>query len=233
MLKTRVLFFMMLAFLSQVYGQEQEKIVIKSGNDVSEVLSSYGMYRFPAFTDGLVTFRNSARATGKMNYNVYLGLIQFINSKGDTLAISNPETIDSAAVNNKIFYYRDGYCQEVEDYGNFKLVMKQQVRFTPVKLGALGLPANGTGAQTYESMSTPQVVNSKLSFNEDIIVVKKTIYLLFYKKYLQESATVKGFINLFPAFKERIQAFVKDNKINFSKQDDLKKIAAFCAGLPS
>jgi len=211
-------------------AQESEKITVKAGEDISAVLSSYGMYRFPSFKDGIVTFRNGNTAAGKMNYNIYLSLIQFVDAKGDTLAISNPETIDSVSIDSNLFYYNKGYFQVVASYENCKLVMKQKIDFRPVKIGPFGIQANGTSGLSYESLSNSHVINSRLLLNEDIIVIRQNIYYLFYKKYREEKANRQGFLAAFPALGSQIETFIKANKINFQNLEDLKKLAAFCSG---
>ena len=232
MLKKIILLLLILPNMLVVFSQETEKITVKSGDDIAAVLSSYGMYRFQAFTDGTVVLRNGTSVNAKMNYNIYLGLIQFIDAKGDTLALSNPETTDSISVDNHLFYYhRKYYFQVMANYENCKLVMKQKIEFRPVKVGAYGTYSPGTSAQTYESLSTPYVVNSKLRLNEDIIVIKETIYYLFYKKYREEKASRQGYLTVFPNHKNEIQVFIKENKTNFNKLGDLQKLTAFCAAL--
>jgi len=222
---------LMLVFSNSMVAQPIEKITVKSGEDLSEVLSAYGMYRFPAFKDGTVIFRNGSNAGGKMNYNIFLQLIQFIDPKGDTLVISNPETIDSVYIDSSLFYYNKGYFQVVADYGNCKLALKQKIEFRPVKIGAMGLPSNGTSGLSYESISTYHVINSRLTLNEDIIVLKQNIYYLFYKKYRDEKANRQGFLLAFAGHKDEVDAFIRANRINFDSLPDLKKLTEFCLGL--
>jgi hypothetical protein len=115
------------------------------------------------------------------------------------------------------------------NYESCKLAMKQKIEFRPVKIGAYGTHSNNTSAQTYESISTPYVINSRLTLNEDIIVIKETSYYLFYKKYREEEASRQGFLAAFPGYKNEIQAFIKANKTDFKNLSDLEKLTAFCA----
>ena len=228
----KIIFFLLVSFAGlMATAQETEQITVKAGEDIATVLSSYGMYRFPAFTEGTVAFKGGKIASGKMNYNIYLTLLQFIDANGDTLAISDPETIDSVTIGSNLFYYKKGYCQVMANYNDCKLLMKQKVDFRPVKLGAFGTHVSGTGAQTYESLSTPSVINSRLLFNEDIIVARETSYYLVYKKYIQEQASRRAFLSAFPDYKTSIETFIKTNNTNFKKLDDLEKLMAYCASL--
>jgi hypothetical protein len=212
------------------WGQENEKITVKSGEDIAAVLSSYGMYRLPAFINGTVTFRDGTKAGGKMNYNIFLGEIQFIDTKGDTLSLANPETIDSVAIDTSLFYYKKGYLQVVAAYGSYKLVKKEKIEFRPIKIGAYGNQSPGNSIEGYGKATTsPYVNNNHLTLNEDIVVLKETSYFLFYKKFREEKASRQGFIAAFPDSRNQIDNFTSVNKINFKNEADLKKLLAFCA----
>ncbi len=226
----RILPFILLQLLHIAWGQETEKITVKSGEDISAALSSYGMYRLPAFTYGTVVFRDGGTAGGKMNYNIFLGEIQFIDSKGDTLSVANPETIDSVSIDSNLFYYKNGYLQVVAAHGMYKLVKKEKIEFRPIKIGAYGNQSPGNSIESYGRVSTlPYVNNNQFTLNEDIIVIKETSYFLFYKKFREEKANRQGFLAAFPAIKKQTDDFITTGKINFKKEEDLKKLLLFCA----
>ena len=210
-------------------GQTIEKFTAKAGEDISQVLSSYGMYRLPAFTDGKVVFRDGSSGAGKMNYNIFLGEIQFIDSKGDTLALANPETIDSVLMGSSLFYYKKGYLLVIANYDAAKLVMRQKIEFRPVKLGAYGNESPGSSIEGYGRVTnSPYANNNHLTLNEDIIVLKSTTYYLYHKRFRETEANRRGFQAAFPSIKEKMDAFIISNKIDFKKEPDLKQLLAFC-----
>jgi hypothetical protein len=210
-------------------AQVTEKFTVRAGEDISKTLASYGMYRLPAFVNGTVTFKDKSTAGGKMNYNIYLGEVQFIDAKGDTLSIANPETIDSIAIDSNLFYYKKGYLQVVANYNAIRLVMKQKIEFRPVKIGAYGNQSPGNSIESYGKTSTsPYVNNNQLTINEDIIVLKSTHYFLSYQRYREVEANRRGFLSVFPAIKNKVDEFIDTNKIEFNKEADLKRLLAFC-----
>ena len=224
--------FLLQLMLHTAWSQESEKITVKSGEDIAAVLSSYGMYRLPAFTNGTVTFRDGTRAGGKMNYHIFLGEIQFIDNKGDTLSLANPETIDSVAIDSSLYYYKNGYLQVIATYGIYRLVKKEKIEFRPIKIGAFGNQSPGTSIESYGKATTPYINNNHLTLNEDIVVLKETSYFLRYKKFREEKASRQGFVAAFPALKKQIDDFTAANNINFKNEADLKKLLAFCATRP-
>ncbi len=228
-MQIKTIFFLLLqAVMLAATAQQTEKISIKAGEDITAVLSTHGMYRFPAFITGTVYFKNGGMASAKMNYHTYLGLIQFISPKGDTLALAHPETIDSISIDSNLFYYRKDYFQVMSNNKGYQVAMQQKIEFRSVKIGAMGIPANGTSIDDYQSLLVPGVNSARLVLNEDITVVTQKIYFLFYKKYRQEEASYEGFSNAFPGHQKEIRAFIKANHTAFGKLEDLEKLTAFC-----
>lgn len=231
MAKKTTLPLLLLALVLVVRGQQKEKITVKSGEDIAAVLSSYGMYRLPAFTNGVVRFRDGTTAGGKMNFNIFLGDLQFIDAKGDTLAIAYPETVDSAMIDTSLFYYKNGYLEVIAAYGGYKLARKQKIEFRPIKIGAYGNQSPGNSIESYGRVSTaasPYVNNNRLTLNEDIVIITNTSYFLYYKKFREEKAGRQGFLTAFPGIKDKIVDFITAGKTNFSNEADLIKLLVYC-----
>ncbi|MBS1975333.1 MAG: hypothetical protein JST13_13355, partial [Bacteroidetes bacterium] len=123
----------------------QEKIRVKAGDDFSEALSSFGIYRFPQFEQSDIFFRNGKESNGRLNYNLVVGEIQFINGKGDTLSIANPEELRYVKIDSVFYYYYDKKYTEIlagkED--DIKLGYWQQIKIEFEELGAYDRPAGG------------------------------------------------------------------------------------------
>jgi hypothetical protein len=227
----KTLLIILLQVVHIAWSQGNEKITVKSGENIAAVLSSYGMYRLPAFSYGNVTFRDGTKAGGKMNFNIYLGEVQFIDSKGDTLSVAHPETIDSVTIDTLMFYYKNGYLQVVAANGLYKLLRKEKIEFRPIKIGAYGNQSPGNSIESYGRATTsPYVNNNHLTLNEDIVVIKETSYFLYYKKYREEKANRQGFLAAFPGLKKQTDDFISSQNINFRNEEDLKKLLAFCTG---
>src|SRR5688500_8500176 len=74
-------------------AQLNEKIVVKAGDNIPLAISENGFYRLAKFTTGTYTMRNGQKAAALFNFNIGNGEIEYIGSKGDTLAIGVPEDI--------------------------------------------------------------------------------------------------------------------------------------------
>lgn len=212
-----------------VTAQITETITVKAGEDLSSALAIHGLYKFPDFIYGTVLFRDGTSTKAKMNFNVFLNDMVFIDNKNDTMAIGNPELIDSIKLDSNVFYYQKGYFFVVKDYGDTKLIMQEKINFENIKVGAFGLPSRGTSIETYGSVATHYNTIHQLTLNEDVVVKKETSYILTYKKFRSTKATLSGFFTAFPEMKKEAQNFADSSNINFKNEEDLKKMIQFCA----
>ena len=196
-----------------------------------EKISDYFIYRFPSFEQATVLFKNGGSSTYKMNFNMLLCTMQFIDPKGDTLEISKPEDIDSIRLNNSIFFFRDGYFETIAATESVKLVVSRKARFESVKIGAMGLPSRSSAIDNYDSYSSnDKQFNTpvQLSINQNIDAYQKTEFFLTSNKGEFIKATKTNFLKIFNDDKKSIEGFLRLNKINFNKQDDLEKLFRFC-----
>lgn len=193
-------------------------------------LSDYFTYRFPSFEEATILFKNGGSLLYKMNFNMLLCTMQFIDPKGDTLEISKPEDIDSIRLNNSTFFFRDGYFEIIAAVDSVKLVVSRKASFEPVKIGAMGLPSRNAGIDNYVSYNSndKNMKVIQLSVNQDVYVHEKTAYFLISNKGEFIKATKTNFLKIFNDDKKRIENFLKLNKPNFNKQNDLEKLFHFC-----
>jgi len=218
-----VVFFQSFSARAQVFDK---KII-----HADDLLSDYFTYRFPSFEEATILFKSGGPLVYKMNFNTLLCTMQFIDPKGDTLAISKPENIDSIRLNNSTFFFKDGYYEIVaaSDSVNVKLAVFRTVSFEPVKIGAMGVPSRHAAVDNYVSYTGINKKVTQLSVNQDIYAYLKTEYLLISDEGEFIKATKTNFLKIFNDDKKRIENYLKLNKPNFNKQNDLEKLFHFCA----
>ena len=128
-----VIFFQSFSAWAQVYDRKK----FHSGDN----LSDHFTYRFPSFEEAAILLKNGDTLRFKMNFNMLLCSMQFIQPTGDTLEISKPEDIDSIRLNNSTFFFRSNYFEILAASDPVKLVVSRQVSFEPVMIGAMGAPS--------------------------------------------------------------------------------------------
>ena len=211
-------------------AQLTDKVTINAGEDVTDVLSTHGLYLFPAFNTAEVKFKNGSSTKAKMNFNVYMNKVQFIGDKGDTLVLNKLELVDSILFDSTTFYYQDGYKQILEAGAGTRLVLDRKISFDFIKKGAFGTAAPaGATTETIEDIYFAGYNGEKrLIADQDIIAIKKSSYSIIYDTNRTTTANYAGFLSAFPGMKKEIKDFSAANNINYKKENDLKKVFKFC-----
>ena len=226
------LFFILISFTG-LSAQDSTYITIKSGDIIHEGLSSADMYYFPQFTKGVVFFKGGTKATAKMNYTRLFDQMLFIDGKGDTLALANEKTIKFIAVGQDTFYYDEGYIRIIADDHFVKLSEKQIWLVADIrKPGPHNTSTSTIGVTSVRTFRQGNdAVRNPLSLDEDIVLRKETHYYFGdeYNHFVR--ASKKGLFELFNKKQRDIENYLKVNKVNFDKKDDIEKLFQFVSKL--
>lgn len=216
------------AFISSgVQSQTYERKTVQAGQS----LTDYAYFLFPSFSDAMVRFKNGGKLEAKMNFNMFICQMQFLDPHGDTLSLSKPEEIDSIYLNNCIFFYKStqGYYEIYPGTDSLKLMALRKVSYEAVKIGALGIPSHtGTGITSYTELVDKSTGSKELIMNEDVDVTRETTYYIMNKSGEMIIAGKSNFLKMFEQDKKSVEAFIKTNKINFNKDTDLQRLLRFC-----
>ena len=226
------LFVLILSFPGWMFAQERQIVEANSNTDLSDKLSTQMQYIFPEFTDGQVFFLKSTAGTGKLNYNMLIGEMQFLDNGGVMALV--PKDISVVNINNRIFHPYKGneFAEELLSTDKYKLLVRRKGNVAPfAKKGAYGTSTSTSSITSYSSVNTDGQ-NYNLSVANDVLITVRYYYYLMGEngKYTQITNS-KTFTKLFPALSTQIEAYVKEQKIRFDKEDDLKKLLVFCSGI--
>lgn len=209
------------------FAQSGKTITVKAGEDIAKAWSHCGFYRFPQFSKAAL-FRKTGQSHSNslFNYNIYSAKIQFINESGDTLDLINPSLFDSIIIEKNVFYYDDGFLELVISAHPLRLVKKTKIKMRPETIGAYGT-TNSTGS--VDKISGYSINGNMYSFSlSENISVKEIISLFFITtdgKILK--ATKSNLLLFLPAGKqEKAKLYLKETKVSFEKEEDLKKLLA-------
>jgi len=152
--------------------------------------------------------------------------MEFIDPKKDTMTISEPDKILSVQLDSSMFYYDKGYVQVITDYDSVKLLVLRRVTYETVKIGAMGTRSHATSIQGFTNLTT-NAGSKQLILNEDLDFKKETIHYLELYNGDKFVANKNGFIKMFES-KPHLADYIKQQKINFKKEEDIKKLLAYC-----
>ena len=229
-MKTPLLLFFILIGYTDLPAQDSTYVTIKAGNKIKDVLTPADIYFYPHFTTGQIVFKEGKKVVVDMNYSRLFDQMLYINQKGDTLALADEKTIKFIAILQDTFYYDDGYIRIITDNDFVKFAEKQVWIVADIrKIGTHNRPSNTVAITSLTAYTdgTDAAKSKDLILNEDIVLRKETQYYFgnAYNKFVR--AGKKKILGLFPKEEISIENYLKKNKVNFDKKEDLEKLARF------
>lgn len=210
--------------LSGLKGQNLETYTVKPEDNILDIIPLKSVFLYPSFVMGTVSFRDGRSVPGRLNYNLLLRAIQFIDEKGDTLSLADEFTIKQILITKDTFYYSDGYVKQIGNWTSVKLAERQYFKEFVQKPGSYGLSSSATAAHSINSV-TVQGSSYRLNTDKEVIMVKAKQYFFGtrYDEFLV--ADKKNLLKLFPKQKKAIIDYLEANRIDFSREEDLTKLA--------
>ncbi len=208
--------------------EAQETYTIKPGENILEVVQLKNLFQYPSFVDGIVIFRDGRAVKSRLNYNYFNAQIQFIDRNGDTLTLSEENTIKHIVISKDSFCYVGGYIQLIQQEGAVSLGKKVYFKDFEQKKGAYGLSSGTSSAITASSI----VDHKPFNFNaeHELTLIKNTDFFVGNKNEFLV-ADKKNLAKLFPKHKKTIAEYLNNTSINFKREEDLIKLSDFLKGL--
>lgn len=224
---TRILLLLLITAFNYTFIQAQGQ-----PPQIRGMLPEKGIYRFPAFIEGSIVFRNGIISSARLNYNVSLDEMHFINQDGDTLSVAEPVTISFISTGNSRFYYDKGYLQTIDTSGAIILAFKQSLASQQMRTGAYGMTTPHEGIRNY-TFFTGNGQRYKLGEDEEIKVTSRENYF-FGDAYGHFKKAGKEFIyDHYEKHQADLKEFIKTNHINFNDLKDLERLMQFCKKIDS
>lgn len=220
--------------VSGLQAQHKGTIRIKGGPNWQQSVPIQERYRFDQFRDGKITYLNGISATGRFNYNILIGEMQFINPRGDTLSLANENTVLWIQVAEKSYRYdiQYGYIEVLEDYKSVKFAFKPIFKTVRAeKYGAYNQSSGTSSITQYKSFIGSSGQLSRLEQEGDLLLEKDIVYFLIDKNNRIHKITKSTVLKVFANSKPAIETYLKTQSIDFKKEDDLKKLLQFCSTL--
>jgi hypothetical protein len=225
----KYLLFQSLLFLvsAQVlFGQSSETFVLKPGEDLFEKHYK-DVFAYPEFRLGKVYYINGDSAGGKMNYNRFLEIFEFIDNHRDTLVFSPDENIKHINIAGDIYYYnKPDFLLWTAEAASCKLAVKQSVKLKDVrKIGAFGISTSTSKIESLDQLRAEQT--HQLIANEEIIFSKEKMFYFSNEKNSFLPANKKNILKYFSSKKKNIEAYLANHNIDFQNETQLLELLNF------
>ena len=215
-------------------AQDAGLIKVKDGADVTKTLSVRQKYLHPEFRTGHVWYTTGQAATARLNYNLLLGEIQFIQPTGDTLSLADEYNIKHVTIQTDTFYYapKNGYLRVTASYHPVKLAVKQSlINLSAYKVGAYDQATAVSAIRQYSTYTDQNGQTRNLKQKGDLLLAKAETFFLIDQNNRFYVAKKAAFLIVFRNRRAEIIKYLKANAIDFNKETDLKKLLQFCSNL--
>lgn len=217
-----------------VWAQETALIKVKAGDDIQTAVAFTDKYRFPTFMDGTVLFLNGTSTPAKLNYYTLVGEMHFLSPSKDTLSLANEHTIKWIKVGETPFFYSQdyGYLEVTADYPSVKLGKRQIFRVAGLeKIAAYQQSSSVSSIKNYSILATGNSSVKKLEAKGDVVLSKEKTYYFIDQNNRFYKATKSGILKIFVKNKKQIENYLSEKSIDFTNEEDLKKLLQFCSQL--
>ena len=212
-------------FWGSIYGQ-YNPIVVPADSKISDIFPSSVRYMYPQFVEGEIVLQNGLSSTYMINYNMFHDEIEFINNN-DTLTIGRKRELEYAIAESDTFIYAPGYMkfiygQKLKVYCKDKFYLKEIL-----KRGAMGAVNRTAAIASYSYVDDLAAISYNLVVSDDHVFKREIAYYIATSNGAFEPIKKKNILKLFSFQKDEVKKYLKANKINFEKQEDVIKFAKF------
>ena len=219
-MKAKPLFLLLLLCCTTLSAQDNV-VSHKRGEDLQQYLLDSIKFVVPDFKSGVIVFNDGTFSRGPINISTIEQRIYFISPEGEYQVLTNEDQVARATIYNRTFIKsKYGYVELVRNDGDVALgAVRRTSFFETEKQGAYGMASQTTSVTTIGSLQTNGTmytigVDQKTPFKYKVIP-----YL--YKDGKVLMTTKKNFQKCFPAKKAEIDAYLKDNSVNFEDMEDV------------
>lgn len=213
-----------------VFSQTKKRFTVNPGEKPTQVIPAAEIYRYPYFVPGTVVFRDGHSVSARLNYNSLFGEMQFVRAPGDTLSVADEKQVKWILAGTDTFYYNEGWLEQIADARPMKLVRKKLIQVSnKEKIGGMNIPAFGAIETNTKSTASQQT--------RDIVAQEKLTYTVYYSYYFGDRFGVffpagkKSLLKIYGENEAALSQYLKEQKPDFTNEDDLHKLAVFLGGL--
>src|SRR6187431_2059275 len=210
-----------------IAAQSRKSFSVNPGKKIVEEIPITEIYKYAEFKMGEVSFRNGTAANVKLNYNSVFGEMQYIDPKnGDTLSLAVEKDIRFITVEKDTFYFDEGWMELIGGTPTVRIAKKKLLEITNrEKIGAMGVPGFGA-IEAYNKFTGSQHMKDLVAM--ETLTFTEHISYYFGDRFNHFSrANKKGLYKIYGDAHERIDKWISENKIDLSKEDDLKKLSEY------
>ncbi len=219
---------------STLLAQNTDKFRVKSGEEAEKNIPASYKYRYETFRNGSVSFYDGRSATARLNYNVLLGEMQFVDLTGDTLSLADEQAIQHIRIEENTFYLdpKYGYLEVVAQYPAVKLALHQSfATVSKEKKGAYDQSTGASSIKNYNSYASGNTRLQKLEPDGDVLIAREVTYFLVDENKRVFRANKSNVLKIFSKHKKAVSTYLDEKDVDFDKEEDIRQLLQFCSEL--
>ena len=213
-------------------AQSKKPIIVKAGHTIKETLGPADVYEYPQFKEGFVYLKNGKTAHSVLNYNHFLDNLEYINTQGDTMSLTNAKDVQLVTIGTDSFFYESGFVKLLSRYGHINIAVKQTLPIISKEKMTDGYGSYSAinNVESYDSYSDGLKVYGLIQM-QNLTLANRVRYYIEKDDNSFALIIKKNIFKLFPQQKDKVEAYIKENAINFNKGEDVIKLAQYLGGL--
>ena len=231
-MKKAIPFLFCLTIYTQTIAQNQMKVIrTKNGSDFSKSIPVRDRYLYDEFHTGRIHFTNGKVTMARLNYSLLYSEIQFIDTRKDTLLLTENKFIKKIEIGSDLFYFdvKHGHIQQIESFGKVNLGINKKLVFMGNEKYAGYDSYSATSAISNRATFTNQNGEMKrLQSNEQRVMKLRTTYFFIDQNQQFYFANKGSLLKIHSKNLSEINYFLKYNQVDFSKESDLRRVLEFC-----
>src|SRR4030095_5485575 len=214
-----------------IAAQGRKSFSVNTGKKMVEEIPITEIYKYAEFKLGEVSLRNGTAANVKLNYNSVFGEMQYIDPKnGDTLSLAEEKNIKFVVVEKDTFYFDEGWLELIGGTSTVRIAKKKLLEITNrERIGAMEVPGFAA-IETYNKYTGSQHMRALVA-KEKLVFTEHISYYFGDRFNHYSRANRKGLLKLYGDSNEKIDKWIRENKIDLSNEDDLKKLSVYLQSL--
>ena len=218
----KIRFLSLLLVLCCASVSAQNVVHHERGEDLQQYLLDSFKFVMPDFQAGIVTFHDGNYSRGPVNISTIEQRVYFIATNGEKQILTNEDQVSRVSIKGRTFIKsKYGYIELLDAIGDGALgAVRRTSFFETEKKGAYGMASQTTSVTTIGSIQQGGQLYT-LGVEQNTPFKYKVIPYL-YKNSRVYLSNKKNFIKCFPDKKAVIEAYLKENSVDFEDLDAVR-----------
>lgn len=189
-------------------------------------------YLFPEYTRGSVhNLDGSVINSVLLNYDTVSDEMLFVDEvSNEILSIANPASIAYINIDGRQFVFgkKQSFYERIAMDDNYFFIQWHSRVQSKGKAAAYGGYSQTTSVDNISSFQSGTGTQHNLKIDEKFTSIPTNTYFLSINNKLKQFVSQKALLKLMKGHENEVNTFIKDEKINFRKGEDVTKLVAYC-----